>query len=217
MHYSKISWKRVLPKNLGKILFICILGLTILVGALIPNNKDAELPVVDDTPSNTSGAVIVVPPVTQDPPKDTEVVVSQIEEKVEFDPPFDLSEEDRKYITLVILAEARGESVIGQMAIAQCILDGAIYYNTDPVSLCKKLGYAAPWDGSGVDEARYTSLYNIASDAVTRVFEDGARAIPSRVIFFYAPKRCESKWHESQNYVTTIGNHKFFDIKESEN
>lgn len=213
MHYSKISWKRVLLKNLGKILFICILGLTILVGALIPNNKDAEPPVVDDTPSNTSGAVIVVPHVTQD----TEVIVNQTEEKVEFDPPFDLSEEDRKYITLVILAEARGEGVIGQMAIAQCILDGAIYYNTDPVSLCKKLGYAAPWDGSGVDEARYTSLYNIASDAVTRVFEDGARAIPSRVIFFYAPKRCESKWHESQNYVATIGNHKFFDVKESEN
>lgn len=193
----------------------------ILIGALIPKNNDAELPIVDDTSSNTSGVVIVVPPVTQDPSKDTsvkipEVIVSQTEEKAEFDPPFDLSEEDRKYITLVVLAEARGESVIGQMAIAQCIFDGAIYYNTDPVSLCKKLGYAAPWDGSGVDEARYTSLYNIASDAVARVFDDGARAIYSRVIFFYAPKRCESKWHESQNYVATIGNHKFFDIKESE-
>lgn len=193
----------------------------ILIGALIPKNKDAELPIVDDTSSNTSGVVIVVPPVTQDPSKDTsvkipEVIVSQTEEKVEFDPPFDLSEEDRKYITLVVFAEARGESVIGQMAIAQCIFDGAIYYNTDPVSLCKKLGYAAPWDGSGVDEARYASLYNIASDAVARVFDDGARAIYSRVIFFYAPKRCESKWHESQNYVATIGNHKFFDIKESE-
>lgn len=216
MHYSKILWKRVLLKNLGKILFICILGLTILVGALIPNNKDAELPIVDDTSSNTSGAVIVVPPVTQDPSKDTEVIISQTEEKVEFEPPFELSEADRKYITLVVLAEARGESVIGQMAIAQCILDGAIYYNTDPVSLCKKLKYAAPWGGSGADEARYASLYNIASDAVAKVFDDGARAIHSRVIFFYAPKRCESKWHESQNYVATIGNHKFFDIKESE-
>ena len=210
MHYSKISWKRVLLKNLGKILFICILGLTILVGALIPKNKDAELP-NQDTSSNTNDVVIVIPP-----EKDTEVIVSQTEEKVEFEPPFELSEADRKYITLVILAEARGESVIGQMAIAQCILDGAIYYNTDPVSLCKKLGYAAPWDGSGADEARYASLYNIASDAVAKVFDDGARAIHSRVIFFYAPKRCESKWHESQNYVATIGNHKFFDIKESE-
>lgn len=213
MHYSKISWKRVLPKNLGKILFICILGLTILVGALIPNNKDAELLVVDDTSSNTSGVVISAPSGTQDTPETT---VSQIKEKVEFEPPFELSEADRKYITLVVLAEARGESVIGQMAIAQCILDGAIYYNTDPVSLCKRLKYTAPWDGSGVDEARYTSLYNIASDAVARVFDDGARAIHSRVIFFYAPKRCKSKWHESQNYVATIGNHKFFDIKGSE-
>ena len=67
MHYSKISWRRVLRKNLGKILFICILGLTILVGALIPNNKDAEPSVVDDTPSNTSGAVIVVSPVYPSP------------------------------------------------------------------------------------------------------------------------------------------------------
>lgn len=193
----------------------------ILIGALIPNNKDAELSIIEDTSSNTGGVVIVVPPVTQDPSKDTsvkipEVIVSQTEEKVEWDPPFELSEADRKYITLVVLAEARGESVIGQMAIAQCILDGAIYYNTDPVSLCKKLGYAAPWDGSGADEARYASLYSIASGAVARVFDDGARAIYSRVIFFYAPKRCESKWHESQNYVATIGNHKFFDIKESE-
>lgn len=176
----------------------------ILLGALIPNNEDAEPPITDDTSSNTT---IVAPTGTQD----TEAT----EEKVEYDPPFELSEADRKYITLVVLAEARGESIIGQMAVAQCILDGAIYFNIDPVSLCKKLKYAAPWDGSGVDEARYTSLYNIASDAVSRVFDDGARAIYSRIIFFYAPKRCESKWHESQNYVATIGNHKFFDIKES--
>ena len=142
--------------------------------------------------------------------------MSQPEEKEEWTPPFTLTEEDRKYITLVVLAEARGESVIGQMAVAQCILDGAIYYNTDPVSLCEKLGYAAPWDGSGVDEDRYASLYNIASGAVARVFDEGSRAIYSRVIFFYAPEICESEWHESQNYVATIGNHRFFDIKESE-
>ena len=216
MKYSKISWKRVLLKNPGKILFIGILGLMILLSALITNNKNAELPIIEDTSSNTNDVVIVVPPKTQDPTKDAEVIVSQTEEKVEYVPPFELSEEDRKYITLVVLAEARGESVIGQMAIAQCILDGAIYYNTDPVSLCKKLGYAAPWDGSGVDEARYNSLYAIASDAVARVFDEGARAIYSRIIFFYAPARCESEWHESQNYVATIGNHRFFDIKESE-
>jgi spore germination cell wall hydrolase CwlJ-like protein len=187
----------------------------ILLGALIPRasigrryNKDAEPPIIDGTSSNTSGTTITTPTGTQD----TEAT----EEKVEYNPPFELSEADRKYITLVILAEARGESIIGQMAIAQCILDGAIYYNTDPVSLCKKLGYAAPWDGSGVDEDRYTSLYNIASNAVARVFDEGARAIYSRVIFFYAPKRCESTWHESQNYVATIGSHKFFDIREAD-
>lgn len=161
---------------------------------------------------NTHGIVLVVPPQSESPSK----ISVQAEKKTEWNPPFVLTEADRKYITLVVLAEARGESIIGQMAIAQCILDGAVYYNTDPVSLCKNLGYASPWDGSGVDEAQYASLYGIASDAVSKVFDDGARAICSRVIFFYAPQRCESTWHESQNYVATIGNHKFFDIKESE-
>ena len=209
MHYSKISWKRALLKNRGKILFICILGLTILTGILIQNNKVSE----DST--NTSSNISEVQQ-SEDSSKIPEVIVSQPEKKKEWTPPFTLTEEDRKYITLVVLAEARGESVIGQMAVAQCILDGAIYYNTDPVSLCEKLGYAAPWDGSGVDEDRYASLYNIASDAVARVFDEGSRAIYSRVIFFYAPEICESEWHESQNYVATIGNHRFFDIKESE-
>ena len=76
MHYSKTSWKRVLLKNRGKILFICILGLTILIGTLIQNNKVSE----DST--NTSSNILEVQQ-PEDSSKNTSVIVSQPEEKEE--------------------------------------------------------------------------------------------------------------------------------------
>ena len=45
--------------------------------------------------------------------------------------------------------------------------------------------------------------------AVSQVFDFGD-ATNDSVLWFYAPKWCESEWHESQKFVAEIGGHRFF-------
>ena len=49
-----------------------------------------------------------------------------------------------------------------------------------------------------------------ALEAVTAVFDFGYVATTEPIKYFYAPALTDSEWHESQAYVMTINNHKFF-------
>ena len=42
-----------------------------------------------------------------------------------------------------------------------------------------------------------------------RVFDDG-ELMHDTVLWFYAPKACTSRWHESQQFVAEIGSHRLF-------
>ena len=46
--------------------------------------------------------------------------------------------------------------------------------------------------------------------AVSAVFDDGETVTDAEILYFYAPELCESEWHESQEYVMTVGGHRFF-------
>ena len=46
--------------------------------------------------------------------------------------------------------------------------------------------------------------------AVAAVFDFGHVATTEPIKYFYAPDLASSEWHESQVYVMTINNHKFF-------
>ena len=52
-------------------------------------------------------------------------------------------------------------------------------------------------------------------NAVKEVFVFGNKMHDS-VLWFYAPEWCESKWHESQQFVAEIGGHRFFCQKGAE-
>lgn len=47
-------------------------------------------------------------------------------------------------------------------------------------------------------------------DAVAAVFDAGDTVTTEPILFFYAPRRTVSKWHESQRFVIEIGGHRFF-------
>lgn len=61
--------------------------------------------------------------------------------------------------------------------------------------------------GSDTEAAAETRA---AEAAVAAVFDFGHVATTEPIKYFYAPALTDSEWHESQAYVMTINNHKFF-------
>ena len=113
---------------------------------------------------------------------------------------YELSDAERTVVEQVVMAEAGGEPYDGQVAVAQCIL-----------AACEKDGIAP---SEAVEEYGYTHNRCEPSDsvveAVSSVFDRGDTVVDEPIIYFYAPDRVKSSWHESQVYVITIGNHRFF-------
>ena len=113
---------------------------------------------------------------------------------------YELSDAERTVVEQVVMAEAGGEPYDGQVAVAQCIL-----------AACEKDGIVP---SEAVEEYGYTSNRCEPSEsvveAVSSVFDRGDTVVDEPIIYFYAPDRVESSWHESQVYVITIGNHRFF-------
>ena len=99
------------------------------------------------------------------------------------------------------MAEAGAEPYIGQMAVAQCILNACEQENARPAEIVKRYGYT---------DKRPEPTYKVKS-AVSDVFDDGDVATDAEILYFYAPELCQSLWHESQTYVCTIGGHRFFE------
>ena len=47
--------------------------------------------------------------------------------------------------------------------------------------------------------------------AVSAVFDYGETVTDREILYFYAPALVESEWHEAQEYVMTVGGHRFFE------
>lgn len=124
----------------------------------------------------------------------------------------ELTQKECNLLIQVVLAECRGESVMGQIAVAQCIRDAMEYENTTAIEIISKYQYATKVDWDTISP----QSIEIAVDVIDKVFVKGVRATPYRILYFYNPDEVQSQWHESQKYVMTLGNHKFFDIKEIE-
>lgn len=113
---------------------------------------------------------------------------------------YTLTAKERDLVERVVMAEAGGESYKGQMAVAQCILNAAELHGLRPVGVVEELKYT---------NARPDPTKSVKK-AVAAVFDDGDSVFDRDVIYFYAPALVTSTWHESQDYVTTIGCHRFF-------
>ena len=112
-----------------------------------------------------------------------------------------LTAAERDEVERVVMAEAGAEPYIGQMAVAQCILNACEQENARPAEIVKRYGYT---------DKRPEPSYKVKS-AVSDVFDDGNVATDAEILYFYAPELCQSIWHESQTYVCTIGGHRFFE------
>lgn len=114
---------------------------------------------------------------------------------------YTLSDADRIGVECIVMCEAGGEGPKGQMMVAQCILEGLRRYN---FTLDEYISYYKVFSTS------YSRVTDEVKESVSRVFDDGERVIEQNVDLWYNPALVTSEWHEEQEYVTTVGSHRFF-------
>ena len=112
-----------------------------------------------------------------------------------------LTAAERDTVERVVMAEAGAEPYEGQIAVAQCILNACELEDMRPDEI--------------VIEYQYTDKRPEPTDevkaAVSAVFDCGETATDAEILYFYAPALVKSEWHESQEYVMTVGGHRFFE------
>lgn len=145
------------------------------------------------------------------PPKSTVVIKEDVvTEKPEEKPQirYQLTDEERSIVERVVMTEAGDQSLLGQMAVAQCILNTAeaTGQRPDAVVTAPKQ-YARPADADKVSaDVKYS---------VSLVFDKGDFVTEEPIRFFYAPKYSSGSWHESAlEYVDTFDDHRFFKVKD---
>lgn len=127
---------------------------------------------------------------------------------------FNLTEAERKTIQYIVAGEAKGESMEGKMAVAQCILHGMVKSNWSAERVRIEYQYSG-WDDEleNVNPEAWAEVV----EAVSRVFDDGELISDKPILYFYAPNVVSSSWHESLNHAITIEGHRFFYLDEDVN
>ncbi|MGN1030855.1 MAG: hypothetical protein ACI4PQ_04560 [Butyricicoccaceae bacterium] len=118
-----------------------------------------------------------------------------------------LTDEERVAIECIVMCEAGGEGEKGQMMVAQCILEGMLRYDFT-------IDEYIEW--YKVMSTSYSNVTDEVRNSVSRVFDNGERVTESKADLWYNPAITPSSWHEEQQYVTTIGSHRFFWMLDSE-
>ena len=113
---------------------------------------------------------------------------------------FYLSSNERRILECVVMGEAGGESYKGQLMVTYCIFNACKKDNLQPSQVRRIYKYSG-WK---------TNPSNSVKKAVSAIFDDGYKPVNDTPLYFYAPKYCNSSWHETQRYICTVGGHKFF-------
>lgn len=132
----------------------------------------------------------------------TEVVIPTDAEPEEVEPYFTLTAEERELVERVVAAEARGEKIECQMAVAQTILDRAVSREQSITKVCTApYQFADPHQGDISEKTQ---------DAVRFVFDDGAKVF-DKVTHFYASHLIDPPyWTESKEFKGEIGGVRFY-------
>ena len=108
---------------------------------------------------------------------------------------------DLELIARVVAAEARGETLEGQMAVAQVIKDRSDLWGKSPEEIVlAPAQFADPYGGE---------IPEITWSAVESVFLDGERVFSEPVTHFYAYELCSPYWAEVKVSRGKIGGHEF--------
>jgi hypothetical protein len=115
--------------------------------------------------------------------------------------PVSLSSYDREKLQRLVMGEGGSMGYTGCALIAQSIRDAMNRSNTTSIDRI-------------ISEYQYYGSTAFApnqdvKNAVSFIFDQNGSAVQHRVLCFYTGS---SSWHESQNYITSIGSVRFFDL-----
>ena len=129
-------------------------------------------------------------------------------------PFFNLTEAERKTIQYIVAGEAKGEPIEGKMAVAQCILHGMVKSDWSAERVRIEYQYSG-WDDEleNVNPKAWAEVV----EAVSRVFDDGELISDKPILYFYAPKYSDGKWHKTLEFAFEISGHRFFYLDEDVN
>lgn len=115
----------------------------------------------------------------------------------------ELTDYDRTLLEGLVMGEAGGTGYEGCALVAQAIHDSMIESGTTSVeSIAAEYQY---------DASMSNAPSSAAKQAVSFIFDNDGRAVNHRILYFYASDMVSSSWHESQVFVTSCGNMRFFD------
>ena len=136
----------------------------------------------------------------------TEVIIPTDAEPEEVEPYFPLTDEERELVERVVAAEARGEKIETQMAVAQTIMDRCTTRGQTVTQVCTApYQFAAPYQGEISEKTQ---------DAVRFVFDDGAKVF-DKVTHFYASHLIDPPyWTESKDFKGELNGVRFYADKE---
>lgn len=113
-----------------------------------------------------------------------------------------LSKYDREKLERLVMGEAGSMGYTGCALVAQTIRDSMIRSNTTSIDrIISEYKYYAPTNKKPNKNVK---------DAVSFIFDDNGSAVKHRLLCFYVGK---SDWHETQEFVVSCGNVRFFDLK----
>ena len=132
----------------------------------------------------------------------TEVIIPTDAEPEEVEPYFILTAEERELVERVVAAEARGESIECQMAVAQTIMDRCTSRGQTVTEVCTApYQFATPYQGEVSEKTQ---------DAVFLVFDNGAKVF-DKVTHFYASHLIDPPyWTESKEFKGEINGVSFY-------
>lgn len=126
--------------------------------------------------------------------------VKQVKKVAKNKQKFYLSSRERKVVECIVMGESGSEPYKGQLLVAYCILNACLKDGLQPSEVRKVYKYSG-WN---------TNPTKSVKSAVSSIFDDGHKPVNDTPLYFYAPKYCNSTWHETQRYICTVGGHKFF-------
>ena len=129
-------------------------------------------------------------------------------------PAFLLSDQDRYTICCIVAGEAKGESMEGKMAVATCLRNAMAKDQISASQVRTKYKYSG-WD-SDLEQLNPDCWAEVC-ESVTRVFDYNETVTDKPILYFYAPKRIKSSWHESLNCGFAVSGHRFFYLDEDVN
>lgn len=127
---------------------------------------------------------------------------------------FNLTETERQTIQYIVAGEAKGESMEGKMAVAQCVLHGMVKSGWSAERVRIEYQYSG-WDDE-LENVNPEAWVEVV-EAVSRVFDDGELISDKPILYFYAPKYSDGKWHKTLEFAFEISGHRFFYLDEDVN